>query len=151
MKALLQRVSSASVAVDGEATGAIEHGLLIFVAMVPEDSDREVSWLADKILNLRLFPAPETDTRTGFDRSVVEVNGGVLVVSQFTLAGDTRRGRRPSFSGAARPEFAESLYNQFLLAVEQRYRRAACGVFGADMQVSLVNDGPVTIWVETPS
>lgn len=150
MKALLQRVSSANVAVAGQTIGAIERGLLVLLAVVPEDSTQEVAWLADKVLNLRLFPGPEAG-RSGFDRSVVDIGGGMLVVSQFTLAGETRKGRRPSFSGAARPEVAEPLYDAFLSALTQRYQAPASGRFGADMQVSLVNDGPVTIWVETPA
>ncbi len=150
MKALLQRVSSANVAVAGQTIGAIERGLLVLLAVVPEDSTQEVAWLADKILNLRLFPGPEAG-QSGFDRSVVDIGGGMLVVSQFTMAGETRKGRRPSFSGAARPEVAEPLYDAFLSALTQRYQAPASGRFGADMQVSLVNDGPVTIWVETPA
>ena len=144
MKALLQRVTEAAVTVDGEPIAAIGPGLLVFVGVEPEDGPDEVEWLAGKVLALRIFP----DDDKPMNRSVTDVGGELLLVSQFTLAADTRRGNRPGFSTAAPPEQAEQLYEAFVAAVRRRYDRIATGRFGADMQVSLVNDGPVTFLLE---
>jgi D-tyrosyl-tRNA(Tyr) deacylase len=144
MRALLQRVSEASVRVDGEVVGAIDAGLLVFLGVYPDDSQAELEWMADKILGLRIF----ADADKPMNRSVVDVNGGVLVVSQFTLAADLSRGRRPGFSSAAAPEIAEPLYLRFLEILQARHQPIAAGVFGADMKVALVNDGPVTFLLE---
>ena len=144
MRALLQRVSEAKVAVDGETVGAIDRGLLVFLGVFPEDGDAEIEWLVDKLLGLRIFP----DDEKAMNLSVVDVAGGVLVVSQFTLAADTSRGKRPGFSTAAPPEHAERCYEKFLEVLRSRHDPVAAGRFGADMQVSLVNDGPVTFLLE---
>ncbi len=144
MRALLQRVSEASVRVDGEVVGAIDAGLLVFLGVFPDDTEAELEWLADKILGLRIF----ADGDKAMNRSVVDVGGGVLVVSQFTLAADVSRGKRPGFSTAAPPEVAEPLYLRFLELLEERHQPVAAGVFGADMQVALINDGPVTFLLE---
>ena len=144
MRALLQRVSEASVTVDGEVVGAIDAGLLVFLGVFPNDSEAELEWMADKILGLRIF----ADDEKAMNRSVVDVSGGVLVVSQFTLAADVSRGKRPGFSTAAPPEIAEPLYFRFLELLRARHEPVAAGVFGADMQVALVNDGPVTFLLE---
>lgn len=144
MRALLQRVSEASVTVDGEIVGAIDAGLLVFLGVYPNDSEAELEWMADKILGLRIF----ADDEKAMNRSVVDVGGGVLVVSQFTLAADVSRGKRPGFSTAAAPEISEPLYLRFLEILRARHEPIAAGVFGADMQVALVNDGPVTFLLE---
>lgn len=144
MKALLQRVCEAAVTVDGERIAAIGPGLLVFVGVEPDDGPDEVDWLAAKVLALRIFP----DDDKPMNRSVTDVGGALLLVSQFTLAADTRRGNRPGFSTAAPPEQAERLYDAFVAEVRRRYDRVATGRFGADMQVSLVNDGPVTFLLE---
>lgn len=144
MKALLQRVSSASVEVAGAVIAEISQGLLVFVGFFPEDGSSQIEWMADKLLHLRIFP----DENKPMNASVADVGGEVLIVSQFTLAADTARGKRPGFSGAAPPELANALYGQFVAAVRERYPKVATGEFGADMQVSLVNDGPVTFLLE---
>jgi len=146
VKVLLQRVSSASVTVGGEAVSAIGPGLLVFVGVEPADGDDQLAWLADKILGLRIFP----DTVKPMNLSVVDTGGELLVVSQFTLAADTSRGKRPGFSGAASLALAETLYQRFVARLRDRYAtdRVRTGRFGADMQVSLVNDGPVTFLLE---
>ena len=146
MRALIQRVAHASVAVDGETVGAIEQGLLVLLGIAPGDGDREVDWMVRKIAGLRIFP----DDAGRFDRSVVDVGGSILLVSQFTLFGDCRKGRRPNFSGAARPEHAAPMCDR----VRDAFRAAGIvteqGRFGADMKVSLLNDGPVTLMLDTP-
>lgn len=144
MRALLQRVSEASVSVGGEVVGAIDGGLLVFLGLFPDDTEAELEWLADKILGLRIF----ADDEKAMNRSVADVGGGLLVVSQFTLAADVSRGKRPGFSTAAPPEVAEPLYERFLEMLKARHTPVAAGVFGADMQVALVNDGPVTFLLE---
>ncbi len=142
MRALLQRVSRASVRVEGRAVGEIGPGLLVLLGVAPGDGAAELAWIAEKIENLRVFE----DEEGKMNRSVRERGGEILVVSQFTLYGDTRRGRRPGFSGAARPEIAEPLYREMVARL-----RAQAGVFGAHMAVELVNDGPVTLMLESPA
>jgi D-tyrosyl-tRNA(Tyr) deacylase len=144
MRVLLQRVSSAAVDVDGERIAHISLGLLVFVGLHPDDGAAEIDWMADKVLGLRIFP----DADKPMNASVADVGGQVLIVSQFTLAADTSRGKRPGFSTAAPPEQAANLYQRFVDAVAERYSRVCTGAFGADMQVSLVNDGPVTFLLE---
>lgn len=146
MRAVLQRVSRARVVVGDEAVGGIERGLLVLVGIAPEDSLEQVRWLADKIAGLRLF----ADADGKMNLSVAEVGGSVLVVSQFTLYGDCRKGRRPSFIGAAAPETAMPLYEGLIDALRARGLPTATGRFGAMMQVELVNDGPVTLILESP-
>jgi D-tyrosyl-tRNA(Tyr) deacylase len=144
MRALLQRVSEASVAVDGEVIAAIGPGLLVFIGVYPQDGDEETHWLVDKILGLRIFP----DADKPMNASVMDVGGELLVVSQFTLAADTSKGKRPGFSTAAVPEHADPVYHRFVARMVDQYPRVASGRFGADMQVALVNDGPVTFLLE---
>lgn len=145
MIVLVQRVASASVTVDGRTVGAIGRGLLVFLGVHRLDEGSEVAYLARKCLNLRIF----SDDAGLMNRSVVDVGGEVLVVSQFTLCGTAKKGNRPSFVDAARPEKAEALYLRFIAAMEAGLDKSvAAGVFGASMQVRLVNDGPVTLWIE---
>lgn len=149
MRALLQRVSNASVSVAGEQVGAIEQGLLIFLGIFPDDGEAQIEWLVEKALGLRIFPdAGFPDAGKAMNRSVVDVAGGILVVSQFTLAADVSRGKRPGFSTAAPPEVAEPLYECFLDVLRARHSPVATGIFGADMKVALTNDGPVTFLLE---
>jgi len=145
MRVLLQRVSSGSVTVAGKCIGQIGKGYVLLVGIGEADSEREADWLAEKVVNLRLFP----NEAGQFDRSLLEVNGGALVISQFTLYGDARKGRRPSFVRAARPEVAEPLCQYFADRISALgVKEVATGRFGADMQVSLINDGPVTLMLE---
>lgn len=146
MRAVVQRVSRAKVTVDNEIVGEIGRGLLVLLGIAPEDSLEQVRWLAEKIVGLRIF----RDDEGKMNRDVTEVGGGVLVVSQFTLYGDCSKGKRPSFIGAARPEIAIPLYEAFINAVKALGVPTAAGKFGADMQVELVNEGPVTLIVEKP-
>ena len=145
MRALVQRVSEARVEVDGETVGAIDAGLLILVCAMDGDGSDVATKLASKIAKLRIF----RDDEGRMNRSLLDVEGSALVVSQFTLAADTSRGNRPGFSTAARPETGEPLVREFATALEGLGVRVAHGRFGADMDVSLVNDGPVTVWMDT--
>ena len=145
MVALVQRVNKASVEIDGSVVGAIEGGILILLGVRVNDTERELEWVANKCVNLRIFP----DEAGKMNRSVLDIEGEVLVVSQFTLYGDTRKGNRPSFVLSAAPEKAEALYESFVERLERLLGRAVpTGVFGAMMKVNLENDGPVTLWVE---
>ena len=145
MRAVVQRVSRARVTVGGETTGAIDAGLLVYLGIGPEDGEREVAWVTSKVADLRVFP----DEAGRFDRSVTDIAGSVLVVSQFTLYGDTRRGRRPSFTDAAPPEVAAPLVDRVMDAIRDRGLRVEGGRFGAHMLVDAVNDGPVTILLDS--
>lgn len=146
MIALLQRVSQASVTVDGALRGSIDQGLLVLLGIADTDSDEDTAWLSRKIVNLRVF----NDEQEVMNQSLLEVSGGLLVVSQFTLHASTKRGNRPSYIKAAKPELAKPLYEAFLAACEQLLRKpVAAGEFGANMQVALTNDGPVTIIIDT--
>jgi D-tyrosyl-tRNA(Tyr) deacylase len=145
MRAVIQRVTAARVTVGGEVVGAIGPGLLVLLGVAPSDGPDEVRWLADKVVGLRVF----RDDADKMNRGVADVGGGVLVVSQFTLYGDCRKGRRPSFIGAAPPEQAEQLYEAFVEAVKALGVPTATGRFGAMMQVELTNDGPVTLILDT--
>ncbi|WP_299024556.1 D-aminoacyl-tRNA deacylase [uncultured Sulfitobacter sp.] len=147
MKALLQRVTDASVTVEGAIIGQIDAGLLIFVCAMPDDTDDTAKALALKISKLRLFK----DDAGKMNLSLAQTGGGALVVSQFTLAADTSRGTRPGFSYAAKPDLAETLYLQFADALRDLGIPVQTGKFGADMSVALTNDGPVTIWLDTDS
>ena len=141
MIGLVQRVRQASVTVDGSVVGAIGHGLLLLVCAEPADTDGTAARLVDKLLKLRIF----SDDAGKMNRSLVDVAGGLLVVSQFTLAADLRSGNRPSFTGAASPEVGRARYEAVLRLARERHPVVQAGIFGADMQVALVNDGPVTI------
>jgi D-tyrosyl-tRNA(Tyr) deacylase len=146
MRAVVQRVSEASVAIAGDEVARIATGLLLLVGVEAGDSPAEAEWLAGKIAQMRIFP----DAEGKMNRSVVDVSGNALVVSQFTLFADTARGKRPGFTRAARPEEAVPLYERFLAAVESAIgRRPERGVFAADMRVASVNDGPVTILIDS--
>ncbi len=145
MRACIQRVSQARVVVDGEITGEVGPGLLVLLGVAQRDTDAELTWLADKIVGLRIFE----DDQGKMNRSLAEVGGEMLVVSQFTLYGDCRKGRRPSFIAAAPPEQAEQMYDQFVEHVSRQGVPVATGRFRAHMQVELTNDGPVTIWIDT--
>lgn len=145
MRALLQRVSAASVTVEGQTVGAIDAGLLIFVCAMPEDTEATADTLALKISKLRLF----RDDAGKMNLSLTQTGGAALVVSQFTLAADTARGTRPGFSYAAKPDHARALYEHFARALATMSIPTQTGQFGADMSVSLTNDGPVTIWLDT--
>ncbi|HTE66361.1 MAG TPA: D-aminoacyl-tRNA deacylase [Candidatus Binatia bacterium] len=145
MRALLQRTSGASVAVDGDVVGAIESGLVVFLGVGPSDDDTTAEALARRIVELRIFR--DADGRT--NSSLIDVGGAVLLVSQFTLFADTRRGRRPGFTGAAPPEQAERLYERMAGALRTLGVTVATGRFGAEMAVQLTNDGPFTIWLDT--
>lgn len=144
MKVVLQRVSRASVAVDGKVVGAIGRGYLALIGITHTDAEPEIDWMAEKILTLRLFP----DADGKMNRSLVDAGGAVLVVSQFTLYGDVRKGRRPSFVDAAPPKVAEPLYERFVARLRGVGLEVATGAFGALMDVELVNDGPVTLLLE---
>jgi D-aminoacyl-tRNA deacylase len=145
MRVLLQRVTRAEVRVGGAVHGAVGPGLLALVGVGPADTEETARSLAHKCVDLRIFRDAEGRT----NRSLVDVDGALLVVSQFTLYGDTRKGRRPSFIGAAAPELAERLVDAFGQAVAERGVPVARGAFGAEMQVELVNDGPMTIWLDS--
>jgi D-tyrosyl-tRNA(Tyr) deacylase len=148
VKAVVQRVTSASVAVDGRVVGEIGRGLLVFVGVERGDAAADVEYIAAKIRDLRVFPDPG-DTSRHFDRSVADAGGSVLVVSQFTLAADCRKGRRPSFDAAAPPQLAAPLYEDVIRTLRQHGLSVATGEFQATMQVSLVNDGPVTLLLDS--
>lgn len=145
MRAVVTRVSSASVTVDGSVVGKIRRGFLILLGIGPDDTEKEATRLAEKILGLRVFCDENGKMNLGLDA----VGGEVLVVSQFTLYGDVRHGRRPSFIGAALPELAVPLYEFFLSECARLGYKPQHGQFGADMKVASVNDGPVTLWVDT--
>ena len=145
MRALLQRTSGARVRVDGEVVGEIEAGLVVLLGVGPDDDEAVADALASRITELRIFDDAEGRTNL----SLMDVGGAVLVVSQFTLFADTRRGRRPGFTGAAAPELAERLYLRFAAALRELGVEVATGRFGAAMAVELVNDGPFTIWLDT--
>lgn len=144
MRVVLQRVSRASVSIDGRIAGAIGRGFCLLVGLTHGDTDATVDWMAEKVAGLRLFPDADGKMNLGLD----EVGGGVLVISQFTLYGDSAKGRRPSFIDAARPETAIPLYERFVDAIRARGLEVATGEFGADMQVEIHNDGPVTLILE---
>jgi D-tyrosyl-tRNA(Tyr) deacylase len=144
VRALLQRVSRAEVRVDGRVTGTIGRGLLVLVGFTHADTEPALEWMADKIVGLRIF----SDADDKMNLAVGDVRGAILVVSQFTLYGDAQKGRRPSFIDAARPEQAIPLYERFIALLRARGVPVETGEFGAMMDVELVNDGPVTLWLE---
>ncbi len=145
MRAVIQRVSSAQVEAEGAITGKIDAGLLVLLGVAKPDTEADANFLVEKIVNLRVFP----DTQGKMNLSLLDIGGALLVVSQFTLYGDCRKGRRPSFDAAGPPELARRLYERFIELARTRGVRVETGVFQAHMHVSLVNDGPVTLIVET--
>ena len=144
MRVLLQRVSRADVKIGDRVAGSIDRGYLLLVGFTHEDTDDALVWMADKIVGLRLFNDADEKMNLGLG----EVGGALLVVSQFTLYGDAAKGRRPSFIAAARPDVAIPLYERFVALLRERTTSVETGEFGAMMDVSLVNDGPVTLWLE---
>jgi D-tyrosyl-tRNA(Tyr) deacylase len=145
MKAVVQRVRDASVTVEGQKIGAIHKGLLVYLGVGKEDTEKDALWLAEKISGLRIFE----DDEGKMNLSVQDIGGGVLSISQFTLLADSRKGKRPSYGNAAEPLMAETLYNYFKQMIGRLVQDNASGVFGAEMQVAYVNEGPVTIILDT--
>lgn len=145
MRAVIQRVKQASVTVDGEKVGSINKGLLLFLGVHRHDGEKELAWMVDKVINLRLFE----DQDGKMNLSLADIDGEILIVSQFTLYGDCRKGRRPGFSQAAPPKQAQVLYEKFITAVQQKGLTTASGTFQAMMDVALVNDGPVTLLLDS--
>jgi D-tyrosyl-tRNA(Tyr) deacylase len=145
MKILIQRVSSASVTVDNQITGSIKRGLLVFLGVAKEDTEKDIDFIIDKIINLRIFP----DENNKMNLSVSDIKGQVLLVSQFTLCADARKGRRPSYNSAAHPEKGMEYYEKTVQKLKESGMTVETGSFGADMKVSLVNDGPVTIYLDS--
>ena len=146
MRILIQRVTAASVVVDGAVTGAIDAGLLLLIGVTHADTETIEDRMADKIVKLRIF----NDEKGLMNRSVIDVGGGVLAVSQFTLYADAKGGNRPSYTNAARPDQASPAFDRFVAKLAARLGKSvSTGVFGADMRVTLVNDGPVTIWLDS--
>ncbi len=144
MKVLLQRVSKASVKVEGKVEGEIGPGLLVFLGVTDSDTDEEIDYLVNKVTNLRVF----NDNQGKMNLSIKDVSGDILVVSQFTLYADCQRGRRPSYTQAANPEYADEMYERFIEKIQISGVKVQSGVFGAHMEVELINDGPVTIMIE---
>jgi D-tyrosyl-tRNA(Tyr) deacylase len=144
MKIVIQRVSNAKVEVEGTTVGSIGLGVLVLVGITHNDTIEQVTWLANKLVNLRIFE----DTQGKMNLSLLECNGEALIISQFTLYADATGGRRPSFTRAAQPELAKQLYEKFIEAVQKEGVKVQTGIFGADMKVSLLNDGPVTLILE---
>ena len=145
MIGLLQRTSRASVSIAGETVGEIERGLLVLVAVHRDDEERDIARLAERILGYRVFP----DAEGRMNRSILDISGGLLLVPQFTLTADTKKGTRASFTKGANPEKASACFDGLVDACRHRLEKVETGRFGADMQVSLVNDGPVTFWLES--
>ena len=146
MRVVVQRVSQSNVKVSGEVIGEIKEGLMVLVSFVDEDNDTDLGWMTKKIINLRIF----NDDEGKMNRSVQEVGGDILLISQFTLHGSTKKGNRPSFIKAAKPDFANVMYERFIKVLEQSLgKEIQTGEFGGDMKVSLVNDGPTTIIIDS--
>ena len=146
MRVVVQRVSQSNVKVSGELIGEIEEGLMVLVSFVDEDNDTDLDWMTKKIINLRIF----NDDEGKMNRSVQDVAGDILLVSQFTLHGSTKKGNRPSFIKAAKPDFANVMYERFIKVLEQTLgKEIQTGEFGGDMKVSLINDGPTTIIIDS--
>ncbi len=146
MKALIQRVSSGSVEVDKKIVGSINKGLVIFIGITHNDSEKEINYLTNKILNLRIFGDENTDN---FEKSVLDNQGELLIISQFTLYGDTKKGRRPSFVNSAKSDYAYKIYNKFVEKLREEQIKVETGIFGAKMTVNIVNEGPVTLILES--
>jgi D-tyrosyl-tRNA(Tyr) deacylase len=145
MRAVIQRVSRASVKIDGAIHGEISHGMLVLLGIRGSDAISDLQWLAEKVVHLRIFE----DQQGKMNKSLADIDGEMLIISQFTLYGDCRKGRRPGFSSAASPEIAEPLYRRFIEEVKNRQIKVATGIFQASMEVELVNDGPVTLLLDS--
>lgn len=145
MRSVVQRVKHAKVTVDNKIIGQIEHGIMLLIGIEDSDDEKDLDYMVDKVINLRIFE----DEEGKMNKSLIDVNGSILVVSQFTLQGDARKGRRPSFISAARPEKAIPLYQDFINRLKEHGIRTQTGEFGADMEVLLCNDGPVTILLDS--
>jgi len=146
MRVVVQRVSQSNVKVSGEVIGEIKEGLMVLVSFVDEDNDTDLDWMTKKIINLRIF----NDDEGKMNRSVQDVGGDILLISQFTLHGSTKKGNRPSFIKAAKPDFANVMYERFIKVFEQSLgKEIQTGEFGGDMKVSLINDGPTTIIIDS--
>ena len=145
MRAVVQRVSKGSVTVEKNVIGSINKGLVVLLGITEEDTDSDIDYMIDKIINLRIFE----DENEKMNFSLLDINGEILVVSQFTLYGDCRKGRRPNFMSAAKPEKAELLYNKFVDNIKSKNINTQTGVFQADMQVQIENDGPVTLIIDS--
>ena len=146
MRVVVQRVSQSNVKVSGEIIGEINEGLMVLVSFVDEDNDTDLGWMTKKIINLRIF----NDDEGKMNRSVQDIGGDILLISQFTLHGSTKKGNRPSFIKAAKPDFANVMYEKFIKILEQSLgKRIQTGEFGGDMKVSLINDGPTTIIIDS--
>ena len=145
MRSVVQRVNSASVTVDNKVIGSIEKGFLVLLGVCDEDTDNDLKWLADKIMGLRIF----TDSEDKMNLSLEDVGGGLLIVSQFTLYGNCKKGRRPNFTAAGKPDYAQMMYNKFVDYCRKQGMKVETGAFGADMKVNLENDGPVTLILDT--
>ena len=146
MRVVVQRVSQSNVKVSGEVIGEIKEGLMVLVSFVDEDNDTDLDWMTKKIINLRIF----NDDEGKMNRSVQDIGGDILLISQFTLHGSTKKGNRPSFIKAAKPDFANVMYERFINILEQSLgKEIQTGEFGGDMKVSLVNDGPTTIIIDS--
>ena len=146
MRVVVQRVSQSNVKVSGEVIGVIKEGLMVLVSFVDEDNDTDLGWMTKKIINLRIF----NDDEGKMNRSVQDVGGDILLISQFTLHGSTKKGNRPSFIKAAKPDFANVMYERFIKVLEQSLgKEIQTGEFGGDMKVSLINDGPTTILIDS--
>ena len=146
MRVVVQRVSQSNVKVSGEVIGEIKEGLMVLVSFVDEDNDTDLGWMTKKIINLRIF----NDDEGKMNRSVQDVGGDILLISQFTLHGSTKKGNRPSFIKAAKPDFANVMYGRFIKVLEQSLgKEIQTGEFGGDMKVSLINDGPTTIIIDS--
>ena len=145
MKAVIQRVSNASVTVDGKVCGSINKGILVLLGVCDEDTDSDIKWLADKIIGLRIFE----DENEKMNFSLADIEGELLIVSQFTLFGNCKKGRRPDFTAAGKPDFANEMYLKFIDHCKASVKKVECGIFGADMKVELLNDGPVTLIIDS--
>ena len=146
MRIVIQRVNQASVTVEDKITGTIDAGLLVLLGIEDADTDEDISWLSNKIVNLRIF----NDENGVMNLGIREMNGDILLVSQFTLHANTKKGNRPSYIKASKPDFAIPMYEKMIRQLEQDLgKKIQTGVFGADMKVALLNDGPVTIWIDS--
>ena len=146
MRVVVQRVSQSNVKISGELIGEIKEGLMVLVSFVDEDNDTDLGWMTKKIINLRIF----NDDEGKMNRSVQDIGGDILLISQFTLHGSTKKGNRPSFIKAAKPDFANVMYERFIKVLEQSLgKEIQTGEFGGDMKVSLINDGPTTILIDS--